>query len=403
MRQTTTPTISTALSDDNAFCGRGLWLSPYALFAGYGCRHTPFLRAMAVAIRPFVLIIARGDSYAMQRKIDVQWHSDYERYANYRPSMVMLLGKKKIVNSWSDLFYDVMLALYQKDTESFKKMNARYDFGDIFLNVNDSDRATRGLPNDCKAPFLVTKLPIDALLDYIAQAMRWFDLEDDDIQISCVAITSISAGIAPSIAEQMRKDSIEEEKFLKRCRHGESNDKGRALYSWNSMSRFPNMNQRGVVFVGDKLPEDGDSERRGDGVCAESQHKSGFNSERRRIEWAPGQFRRYLRTSPVALSMPNQSANDVESWSDLFQNACQWLAMIDKTAFFNAFKSQSMISWVPPQLPYCKMRKPFFIENCRLWIESGRTAPEILDALYYLLRRFGIDLNEVTIWFVDEE
>ena len=47
------------------------------------------------------------------------------------------------------------------------------------------------------------------------------------------------------------------------------------------------------------------------------------------------------------------------------------------------------------------MRRPFFIEKCRLWIESDRDAPDILDALYYLLRRMGIDLAEVGVWIVE--
>ena len=337
----------------------------------------------------------------MQRTIDVKWDSDYERYANYRPSAALLWGKKKIVNSWADLFYDVMLALYQRDTDAFKKMNARYDFGDIFSNVNDPDRATRGLPKDCKSPFLVTKLPTDSILDYIAQAMRWFDLSDDDIKISCTIANSINTGIAPSVAEQMRKNSIEEEKFIKRNKQNNIYNEPNS-YSLNSIYRSQSDYIRNDFISSIIERSSNNTNAPSDSINAVAdRHQPDPQSVRKRVLWTPDQFRRYLRATPVALSMPNQSPIDVESWSDLFQNICQWLAIVDKTTFFNVFKSQSMIHWIPPKLPYCKMRRPFFIENCRLWIESDRDAPDILDALYYLLRRMGIDLAEVGVWIVE--
>ena len=360
----------------------------------------------------------------MNQKKIVQWDGDFEEYASYQPCALKCFEKKMCAGSWTDVFYDIILTLYKRDSAAFKKMNARCDFGDMFSVMNIPQKGTRGLPNDCPASYLITNLPPDLILSHIAKCMRWFGLCDADIQIACMPAVPKNGQIAPSVLEQIRKNEAEEEKF--RRRHGRNSGNSDDLscarraapqtckpYIPNPriQNEFENLRSRrelaghqsyslqslrhcdGAVRAQGLLAHHPpkDAERASDGYLPQT-----APANVQYIEWQTSLFNRYQNATPEFISFSGQKI-PVQSWSDLFQKLCETLASIDAKRLVSAFKAPALIDWIPPKKPYCRMTKPVFVESCRLWVETDRSPADILNAIMALMLHFAIDVRDISI------
>lgn len=333
----------------------------------------------------------------MSRKIAVRWHEDYSVYAPYQPCLLEFFGKKQILRTWPDLLYAVMLALYQRHEDAFKKMNARYDFGHIFLRSSAPERGTRGLPNDLQAPFLITRMTPNETLTAIDEAMRWCHIDEGDVRITC-ELASPSISIAPSMQEVSKKRDIQEEKFQQRCANrrefGVAAQARPAFEFQKTASRLP-LTSRTLASQSrlEKCAPCAEKGAKDDGAGEK-------HAEPKRVFWHRAAFYRFENSTPVRIVLTGVS-QDVASWPEVFQRVCEWLSVIDKDMFLSAFKAAPLVYWIPPKAPYSQMRKPFFVSSCRLWIEADHGALEILETLQTLLMRFQIDAEKVMLWAIE--
>ncbi len=360
----------------------------------------------------------------MNQKKIVQWDGDFEEYASYQPCALKCFEKKMCAGSWADVFYDIILMLYKRDSAAFKKMNARCDFGDMFSVMNIPQKGTRGLPNDCPASYLITNLPPDLILSHIAKCMRWFGLNGGDIQIACIPAVQKPGQIAPSVLEQIRKNAAEEEKFRRRSIRNSDNSDALAcarrasaqsckMFNPNPriQNEFEKLNARreraGRQSYSLQSLRHCDGAARAQGLSAHNPPKDaecasgGYLPQNatknlQYIEWQTAAFNRYQNAIPEFISFSGQII-PVQSWSALFQKLCETLASIDAKRLVRAFKAPALIDWIPPKKPYCRMTKPVFVESCRLWVETDRSPADILNAIMSLTLHFAIDVRDISI------
>lgn len=305
----------------------------------------------------------------------VDW-SEREKYSNYLPKKLILFGQTKVAHAWQDALFEIAFALYKNRRDAFKKMNARFDFEDIFTARAQPQKCTRNLAADLTNPLIITNKSAICALEDVFKMMRWLQVEPGDIVIDC----------------EPCRQSVAAEKLDALVRH----------YDERKMRAKTNESKRFCVTKTVPQKTIGVQDCSVKSMCNELIAKKNDpvdvpDSEWVCVPWSAKDFFVYNDYCVMQLTWAGQKY-PVQSWEDALFAVLSRIAFDNPSGFLQLVKTQTIAGWFAPKTPYNKMVKPRFLPDIKVWFEAEHSPGESLNMMRYLAKFLGTNLSCLQIW-----
>lgn len=300
----------------------------------------------------------------------VDW-SEREKYSKYLPKKLILFGQTKVAHAWQDALFEIAFALYKNRRDAFKKMNARFDFEDIFTARAQPQKCTRNLAADLSNPLIITNKSANDALDNVFKMMRWLRVEPDDIVIDCepcrqnVTAEKLEA-LVRHYDDRKRQDKTNDSNRF--CMTKMAPQKMLLAHDCSIKSTSSELNVKKYAPV--EVPES-------EWVC---------------VPWNARDFFVFNDYRVMQLTWAGQKY-PVQSWEDALFAVLSRIAYDNPSGFLQLVKTQTIAGWFAPKTPYNKMIKPRFLPDIKVWFEAEHTPGESLNMMRYLAKFLGTNLS----------